>query len=66
MGQISPQEKEVRGQKLRNDKKRKSGWKKDEKERMKKSSASEVTTLWRYTNLFIIITFLYPGTQFPG
>ena len=27
-------------------------------------SASEVTTLWRYTNLFIII-FFDPGTQFP-
>jgi len=28
-------------------------------------SASEVTTLWHYTNLFIIIIF-YLGTQFPG
>jgi len=33
-------------------------------------SASEVTTLWRYTNTFIIIIIIiiifYPGTQFPG
>jgi len=29
-------------------------------------SASEVTTLWRYTNLFIIIIIFDPGTQFPG
>ena len=28
-------------------------------------SASEVTTLWRYTNLNVII-FFDPGTQFPG
>ena len=29
-------------------------------------SASEVTTLWRYTNLFIIIIILTPGTQLLG
>ena len=31
-------------------------------------SASEVTTLWRYTNLFIIISIIIldPSTQFPG
>jgi len=28
-------------------------------------SASEITTLLRYTNLFIIIIF-NPGTEFPG
>jgi len=26
----------------------------------------EVTTLWRYTNLFIIIIIIDPGTQFLG
>jgi len=31
------------------------------------SSASEVTTLWRYTNLFIIIIIFYtPGSIDPG
>jgi len=30
------------------------------------SSASEVTTLWRYTNLFIIIIFYTPGSKHPG
>jgi len=30
------------------------------------SSASEVTTLWRYTNLFIIIIIIYtPGSKDP-
>ena len=30
-------------------------------------SASKATTLWRYTNLFIIIIIIFdPGTQFPG
>jgi len=28
-------------------------------------SASEVTTLWRYTNLFIIIIFLKPTSTMP-
>jgi len=28
------------------------------------SSASEVTTLWRYTNMLLL--FFDPGTQFPG
>jgi len=28
-------------------------------------SASEVTTLWRYTNLFIIIFIIIIGTTFP-
>jgi len=31
------------------------------------SSAAEITTLWRYTNVFIIIIIFFdPGTQFPG